>query len=101
MVPNTGQNRQMGCLGSLPRDEAEGDEYQPVEEQTASVLLQYGRMMWAMCVDWQQLHIAAVSPGACFVCHWYFLSWSIYRGGTINQGQLYFCSNKDKCKEFG
>lgn len=65
MVPNTGQNRQMGCLGSLPRDEAQGDEYQPVEEETASVLLQYGQMMWAMCVDGLQLHIAAVSPGAC------------------------------------
>lgn len=35
-VPNTGQDRQMGCLGSLPRDHSEGDEYQPVEEETAS-----------------------------------------------------------------
>lgn len=36
-VPNTGQDRQMGCLGSLPREHSLGDEYQPVEEETASL----------------------------------------------------------------
>lgn len=38
-VPNTGQDRQMGCLGSLPREHSKGDEYQPVEEETASLPL--------------------------------------------------------------
>lgn len=36
-VPNTGQDRQMGCLGSLPREHSRGDEYQPMEEETASL----------------------------------------------------------------
>lgn len=65
MVPNTGQHRQMGCLGICPGDEAERDGYRPVEEETACALLQYGRMMWAVCVDCTQLHIAVVSPEAC------------------------------------
>lgn len=50
MVPNTGQRRQMGCLGSCPGDEAERDGYRLVEEETACALSQYGLMMWAVCV---------------------------------------------------
>lgn len=64
MVPNTGQHRQMGCLGSCPGDKAERDGYRPVEEETACTLSQYGGMMWAVCIDCVQLHIAAVSPEA-------------------------------------
>lgn len=44
-VPNTGQDRQMGCLGSLPREHSRGDEYQPVEEETAS-LPSWSRDVW-------------------------------------------------------
>lgn len=65
MVPNTGQHRQMGCLGSFPRDKAESDEYQPVEEETGSVLSLYGGMMWAVCGDYVLFHIAAVSLEDC------------------------------------
>lgn len=81
MVPNTGHPRQMGCLGSFPGDEAERDEYQPVDEETASVLSRYGGMMWAVCVDCVQLHIAAVSPEAWLFATGIFcvgrLSWKI------------------------
>lgn len=91
MVPNTGQHRQMGCLGSFPGDEAERDEYQPVDEETASVLSQYGGMMWAVCVDGVQLHIAAVSPEACLFATGIFcvgrISWKITRTVTC------FCLN--------
>lgn len=33
-VPNTGQDTQMGCLGNLPGEHSQGDEYQPVEGET-------------------------------------------------------------------
>lgn len=49
MVPNTGQCRQMGCLGSCPGDEAERDGYGPVEEETAYALSQYRGTMWVVC----------------------------------------------------
>ncbi|KAK1901037.1 Cation-independent mannose-6-phosphate receptor [Dissostichus eleginoides] len=50
LVPNTGQCRQMGCLGICPGDEAERDGSRPVEEETACALSQYGGKMWAVCV---------------------------------------------------
>lgn len=67
MLPNRGQCRQMGCLGTLPSDEAEKDEYQPVERETARVASECGKTMWAMCVDRVQLNVVADSPGARLV----------------------------------
>lgn len=57
----------MGCLGTLPSDEAEKDECQPVEGETAGVTSEYGKMMWAVCVDRVQLNVVADSPGARLV----------------------------------
>ncbi|KAI4826519.1 hypothetical protein KUCAC02_029965, partial [Chaenocephalus aceratus] len=48
LVPNTGQCRQMGCLGICPGDEAERDGSRPVEEETHRAHI--GGKMWAVCV---------------------------------------------------
>lgn len=55
----------MGCLGSCPRDRTERDGYRPVEEVTACVLSQYGRMRQDVCVDFLQIQTAAVSLKTC------------------------------------
>lgn len=71
----------MGCLGSLPRDHSEGDEYQPVEEETASrpfrrrLVCLFGRRLFSVSL--------------------------MHRRGIIDRGNYAFCSNKGKYKPFG
>lgn len=82
----------MGCLGSLPRDHSEGDEYQPVEEETAS------RPSWTDGVFCPRpFHRRLV----CLFGRRLFSVSLMHRRGIIDRGNYAFCSNKGKYKPFG